>query len=55
MLQKDATSQLSVVSDEAYAAGMARIREVVEGATTGGEVVFPVDLSLAMVTGRVSK
>jgi hypothetical protein len=55
MLQKNATSQLAVLSDETYAAGMARTEAALASAPiTGKEVVFPVDISLAIVTGKVS-
>ncbi len=55
MLQKNATSQLAVLSDEAYVAGVARIEAALASTPiTGKEVVFPVDISLAMVTGKVS-
>lgn len=54
MLHKNATSQLAVLSDDAYAAGVARIEAALAGATAvDKEIVFPVDISLAMVTGRV--
>ena len=54
MLLKNATSQLAVLSDDAYAAGVARIAAALADATAAGqEIVFPVDISLAMVTSRV--
>ena len=56
MLHKHATSQLAVLSDDAYAAGVARIEAALAGATAAGtELVFPVDISLAMVIGRVER
>jgi hypothetical protein len=52
MLQKNATSVLAVLRDEAYAAGRARIESAVASAEADGrDVVFPVDISLSMVTG----
>lgn len=54
MLLQQTTSQLAVLSEDAYAAGVARIEAALAGATAAGtELVFPVDISLAMVTGRV--
>ena len=54
MLHKNSTSQLTLLTDEAYAGGIARIRSVVKRAEAAGEkLVFPVDISLAMVTGRL--
>lgn len=54
MLHKHATSQLAVLSDDMYAAGVARIETALAGAMAAGTaMVFPVDISLAMVTGRV--
>jgi len=54
ILQKHGTSQLALLTDEAYAAGMSRIKAALGGAeATGRTLVFPVDISLTMVTGRV--
>jgi len=54
ILQKHGTSQLALLTDEAYAAGMAGIAAALsEAAGTARTVVFPVDISLTMVTGRV--
>jgi SAM-dependent methyltransferase len=54
MLQKQATSQLTLLTDAEYENGLARIRAAVAKAETAGEhLVFTVDISLAMVTGRV--
>jgi SAM-dependent methyltransferase len=54
-LQKDGTSQLVLLSDEAYQAGMKKIAASVDAAERAGEAVdFHVDLSLMMVTGRVA-
>ena len=51
-LGKDATSQLSLLSDEAYEAGIRKIREAVEEAEKSGrEIVFPDDLFLGLITG----
>jgi hypothetical protein len=52
MLEKNATSQLILMTDEAYSAGIARIRAAVaEAEAAGEEVVFSADISLHMVTG----
>jgi SAM-dependent methyltransferase len=54
MLQKNATSQLTLLSDAEYAAGLARIRTAIaEAEAVGEERVFTADISLAMVTGRL--
>ena len=54
ILQKHGTSQLALLTDEAYAAGMARINAALSAAAgTGRTLVFPVEISLTMVTGRV--
>jgi SAM-dependent methyltransferase len=56
MLQKNATSQLTLLTDEAYAAGIARIRAAVAAAEAVGEaLVFSLDISLQMVTGFVNE
>jgi ubiquinone/menaquinone biosynthesis C-methylase UbiE len=53
-LQKDAVSQLSLLSDDAYAAGLARIEAALAAAEAAGETLtFPTDLLLAMLVGRV--
>lgn len=53
-LQKDATSQLTLLDDAAYAAGLERLRAAVAAAEAAGtQVVFPTDLLLGMVTGRL--
>jgi ubiquinone/menaquinone biosynthesis C-methylase UbiE len=55
MLHKNSTSQLVLLSDEAYAAGMARIKAAIQRAHAGGEpVVFPVDVSLMMEVGSIA-
>jgi SAM-dependent methyltransferase len=52
MLERNATSQLILLTDEAYSAGIARIRAAVaEAEAAGEEVVFSADISLHMVTG----
>jgi ubiquinone/menaquinone biosynthesis C-methylase UbiE len=54
ILQKHGTSQLALLTDEAYTAGMNRIRTALDEAEAAGNIkVFPVDISLTMVTGRV--
>ena len=54
ILQKNGTSQLTLLSDEAYTAGLARIEAALMRAGAAGEsVIFPVDISLALVWGRV--
>jgi len=54
-LGKQATSQLTLLSDAAYAAGLERIRAALERAEAGGEtLVFPVDIALMLFTGKVS-
>jgi hypothetical protein len=56
MLQKNATSQLSLLTDEQYSDGIARIRAAVAKAEAiREEVVFSVDISLHMVAGFVEK
>ena len=53
ILQKHGTSQLALLTDEAYAAGMVRIKAALSEADAAGRtLVFPVDISLTMVTGR---
>jgi hypothetical protein len=51
-LQKNNTSQLTLLTHEAYAAGMARIEAALANAEAAGEpLVFPVDISLTMTIG----
>ncbi len=51
-LRKDATSQLSLQSDEAYATGLARIRAALAAAEAAAKnLLFPVDISLQMLVG----
>ena len=52
-LQKDATSQLALLSDKAYSVGLRRIEAaLVKAEASGEEMVFPSEISLAMLTGR---
>jgi ubiquinone/menaquinone biosynthesis C-methylase UbiE len=52
-LQKRGTSQLAILTDEAYEAGLNRIKaDLREAETAGRPLRFEVDISLAMVTGR---
>jgi ubiquinone/menaquinone biosynthesis C-methylase UbiE len=54
MLQKNATSQLTLLTDEEYSAGIARIRAAVAKAeAVHEEIVFSADISLHMVVGRL--
>ncbi len=51
-LEKNATSQLTLLSDEAYATGLRRIEDAIETAEAAGETLtFPTDLMIAMVVG----
>jgi ubiquinone/menaquinone biosynthesis C-methylase UbiE len=53
-LQKNAISQLILLSDEAYAAGLRRIEAALAVAEAAGEtLIFPADLTLAMLVGRL--
>jgi len=55
MLHKNSTSQLVLLSDEAYAAGMDRIKAAIQRAQTGGKpVLFPVDVSLMIEIGSLA-
>jgi ubiquinone/menaquinone biosynthesis C-methylase UbiE len=52
-LQKGGTSQLALLTEESYAAGLERIRaDSLQADKTGVPVEFVVDISLALVTGR---
>jgi len=54
LLNKEFTSQLTLLSPEEYAKGRARIEADLNKAEKSGEtLVFPVDISLSMVTGRI--
>ena len=53
-LRKGSCSQLALLSDEAYAAGLCCIEAALaEAEAAGREIVFPDDVSLAMISGRV--
>ena len=53
-LEKDSTSQLVLLTDEAYTAGLRRIEAALAQAEAAGKtLVFPVDIPLAMLVGRV--
>ena len=53
-LQKDACSQLALLTDEAYAAGLRRIATALAEAESGGiSITFPTDLWQAMLVGRI--
>lgn len=53
-LQKDACSQLTLLTDEAYAAGLRRIgAALAEAEAQGAPITFPTDLWQAMLVGRV--
>jgi ubiquinone/menaquinone biosynthesis C-methylase UbiE len=53
-LSKDFTSQLTLLSEEEYKAGKSRIETALrESVRDGKTIIFPVDISLSMVTGRV--
>lgn len=53
-LRKNACSQLALLSEEAYAAGLRRINEALEEAAEAGEtLLFPVDIRIGAVVGRV--
>jgi SAM-dependent methyltransferase len=52
-LEKHACSQLALLSDEAYAAGLRRIETALSRAEADGEtLIFPTDILLAMIVGR---
>jgi ubiquinone/menaquinone biosynthesis C-methylase UbiE len=54
-LQKHGTSQLALLTDEEYAAGIDRIKRAIAQAEIKGESLqFEIDISLAMVIGFVS-
>jgi ubiquinone/menaquinone biosynthesis C-methylase UbiE len=51
-LVKEATSQLTLLSDDAYARGLARIRQALDAAEARGETLtFEADLTMTMVSG----
>jgi hypothetical protein len=52
-LQKHSTSQLTLLTDEAYAAGVRRIEAALAAAEAEGKtLVFPNDLSLTILIGQ---
>ena len=52
-LQKDACSQLALLSDEGYAAGLRRIEaDLAEAAAAGRTLRFPVDIRIAALIGQ---
>ncbi len=52
-LQKQGSSTLALLSDDAYAAGLRRIEAAIAAAETAGQtIIFPVDLSLDMLVVR---
>jgi ubiquinone/menaquinone biosynthesis C-methylase UbiE len=53
-LQKEACSQLALLTNEAYATGVRQIEAAIQAAEARGEnLKFPTDLFLAMLVGRV--
>jgi SAM-dependent methyltransferase len=55
VLFKDGTSQLSLLTEDAFLDGMARIEEAIRLAERHGrEAVFPIDIALPIVTGFAS-
>ena len=55
-LKKESTSQLALLSDDAYAAGLSRIAADLAAAESEGRVLeFPADLELQMITGYIGK
>ncbi|MBI3300788.1 MAG: class I SAM-dependent methyltransferase [Deltaproteobacteria bacterium] len=56
ILQKHGTSQLALLTNEDYAAGVGRIEAALaEAEVTGETLAFPVDISLTLLTGRVQE
>jgi len=52
-LQKNSCSQLALLSDEAYATGLRRIKAALRQAEAAGETLtFPSDISIAMLIAR---
>ncbi len=52
-LHKNSSSQLALLSEEAYRAGLARVEAAIADAgARGEEVVFPMDVTLALLVGR---
>jgi len=55
VLHKDGTSQLSLLTEDAFLDGMARIEESIRLAEKHGrEIVFPMDIALPIVAGFAS-
>ena len=53
-LQKHSTSQLTLLTDETYAAGLERIKAALAAAKTAGEtLIFPTDISMEILIGRI--
>jgi SAM-dependent methyltransferase len=53
-LRKNASSQLVLLSDDAYAAGLTKIEAAVEAGEASGEApVFPCEILIRMLVGRV--
>jgi len=53
-LSQNDTSQLTLLSKEAYQEGISRIKKALREAEEAGEIlIFQVDISLVMITGRV--
>jgi SAM-dependent methyltransferase len=56
ILQKDGTSQLSLLTEDAFAGGMSRIRQALKLAEkSGNEIVFQTRIALPVVVGFVPK
>ena len=54
ILQKNGTSQLSLLTDDAFQAGMARIKKAVQLAESRGEpIIFPSHIALPAVVGFI--
>jgi ubiquinone/menaquinone biosynthesis C-methylase UbiE len=52
-LKKGATSQLTVLTDEDYAAGLARIRAAIDQAESlGDRLIFPVEIPFSLVVAQ---
>ncbi len=52
-LQKTASSDLALLPDEAYQAGVQRIEgAIASAARPGEEIVFAMDVTLALLSGR---
>ncbi len=55
-LQKHGTSQLTLLTDEAYAAGLNRIKTALaEAEANGRRLVFPADICLMLLAGRTPR